>query len=114
MVKKTKVTNILPDSLALKIIREVASSEEGRLIITFHAKKRMLEREINIKQITSVMKSRHTRWIERPCQVPSGDWECKIHGASAGKVIELVLAIKLPTTDTDVALVTVIDKTLKN
>jgi hypothetical protein len=114
MVNKSKVANILPDSLALKIIREVASSEDGRLIITFHAKKRMLEREINIKQITAVMKSRHTRWVERPCQVPSGDWECKIHGASAGKVIELVLAIKLPIKDTDIALVTVIDKTLKN
>ena len=47
-------------------------------------------------------------------QAPGGDWECKIHGASAGKVIEVVLAIKLPENDSDVAIVTVIDKTVKN
>lgn len=114
MVKKTKVSNILSDKLALKIIRDAANSEDGRLIITFHAKKRMVEREITINQITSVMQSRHTRWVERPYQTPGGDWECKIHGASAGKVIEVVLAIKLPENDSDVAIVTVIDKAVKN
>jgi hypothetical protein len=68
----------------------------------------MVQREVTLPQILKVMRSPQSSMTEGPYKSARGDWRCTIRGASAGHIIELPLAIKKPSTDSDIFVVTVI------
>ncbi len=113
MVKKSKSNVVslyrgLNEAQALTLIRAVAKADDGRIRITTHAKQRMAERSVSIRQVFTVMACNSSRITEGPHQAPNGDWKCLLEGASAGQHIKLPLAITKPELDTDIIVITVI------
>ncbi len=91
-----------------ELATEIAKCPKPRLFVTKHAKERMAERKITIKQVKSVLI--RGRYTEGPYQSPSGDWVANLRASDSGQIIEVVVALKV-TDDTKAFVITVIDKT---
>ncbi|WP_145542911.1 DUF4258 domain-containing protein [Yersinia frederiksenii] len=83
---------------ARKIVNDLAMNHTGRIRISRHAKQRMPERCITLRQILHVFASKHSRCIEVP------------HQTAAGDAIEIVTALKRHEDDPPVFVVTVMIK----
>lgn len=95
---------------ARKIVNDLAMNHTGRIRISRHAKQRMSERSVTLRQILHVFVSKHSRFIEVPHQTAAGDWKFNLQGVAAGDVIEIVTVLKRHEDDPTVFGVTVMIK----
>ncbi|WP_411705869.1 DUF4258 domain-containing protein [Edaphovirga cremea] len=98
------------DVLAKQIIHELASNDTKRILFSSHAKLRMQQRNISIRQVSNILTSRHSQFTESPHLTPSGDWKCNLQGIAAGDCIEVVLVLKRYEYDPSIFVVTVMIK----
>ena len=84
----------LTERTARKIIIDLAKNHSNRVKLSKHAKIRMSQRGISIRQVFSVLCSKHNIFTEGPFQEPNGDWKFNIKGVAAGDVITLTIALK--------------------
>ena len=59
-----------------------------------HAKERMAERKVLIRQVMEVMRSSHSQVTEGPAPTPGGSWKFNLLGYAAGDTIELVIDLR--------------------
>ncbi|CNH92807.1 DUF4258 domain-containing protein [Yersinia pekkanenii] len=93
-----------------KIVNDLAANHTGRIRISAHAKQRMSERCVTLRQILHVFISKHSRFTEAPHQTSGGDWKFNLQGVAAGDVIEVVVVLKRHENDPTVFVVTVMIK----
>ncbi len=74
----------LTERTARKIIIDLAKNHSNRVKLSKHAKIRMSQRGISIRQV----------FTEEPFQEPNGDWKFNIKGVAAGDIITLTIALK--------------------
>jgi hypothetical protein len=104
------ITFPLQDKVAKLIIRELATHQTHQVRLSLHAKQRMAERNVSIRQIFDVLKSTHSEFAERPHLTPAGCWKCNLIGIAAGERIEVVIDLKECETTPNVFIVTVMVK----
>lgn len=63
----------LTASTARKIVRDLAINHTNRIRWSLHAKQRMVEREVSIRQVLTLLKSRHSVFREGPYCCAKGD-----------------------------------------
>jgi len=80
----------LTEQTALSILRDIAG-DTRRLILTHHAKERMVQRKATLTDVIRVIK--RGRITEGPAQAANGSWELKMEGVSAGTHLQVVVAI---------------------
>ncbi len=97
----------LSQGSARKIINNLASNHTGRILLSAHAKQRMLERRVTLRQILNVLGHVRSRFTELPHQTPAGDWKCNLQGMAAGELIEVVVVLKRFETDPSAFVITV-------
>ncbi|AIN18468.1 MULTISPECIES: DUF4258 domain-containing protein [Yersinia] len=79
---------------ARKIVNDLAMNHTGRIRMSTHAKQRMSERRVTLRQILHVFASKHSRFTEVPHQTAAGDWKFNLQGIAAGDVLEVVAVLK--------------------
>ena len=105
MIGMNKVTPIkMNDVDALSILRRCATN--GSVIfISPHAKERMIERHITLKQVLTCMEK--GRISESPYRDIKGDWRCNIEHYSAGNAVTVAIAFKYNNNGERIVVVTV-------
>jgi tRNA(His) 5'-end guanylyltransferase len=91
----------LSDPAFLRRLRAIAS-DSGRVIVTRHAKQRMRERGINLRQIMDCL--RRGRIVESAHVTIHGDWKATLEHQSAGDRVRVAAGIERQE-DGDVAVV---------
>jgi hypothetical protein len=85
----------MPAGTAEKRIREIAK-EAGSVIVGAHARKRMLEREIDDVDVLRTLRSGHINGEPEPAE--PGEWKCKmvkqVKGAREAGVVVIILRSK--------------------
>ncbi|PTB85004.1 hypothetical protein C9927_00315 [Pseudidiomarina aestuarii] len=97
----------LTETLARKILVDLAENNTGQIRWSRHVKMRMIERGITSRQILTVLKSRHSVFREGPFEAINGDWKLNISGMAAGTIIQVTLAIENFRDDPAAVVVTV-------
>lgn len=95
---------------ARKIVNDLAVNSTGRIRLSTHAKQRMSERRVTLRQIMSVFISKHSRFIEAPHLTAAGDWKFNLQGIAAGDMIEVVTVLKRHEDDPALFVITVMIK----
>ncbi|WP_145518348.1 DUF4258 domain-containing protein [Yersinia mollaretii] len=95
---------------ARKIVNDLAVNHTGRIRMSTHAKQRMSERGVTLRQILSIFASKHSRFTEAPHQTAAGDWKFNLQGIAAGDVIEVVTVLKRHEDDPTLFVITVMIK----
>lgn len=98
------------DVVARKIIHTLASHDTKRIFFSSHAKQRMQQKNISIRQVLNILTSKHCQFTESPHLTPSGDWKCNLQGIAAGDCIEVVIVLKRYEYDPSIFIVTVMIK----
>ena len=93
---------------AKALIRDLAENHSVRVKFSKHARDRLLERDITITQVFSVLSSRSSRFFEQPYQTARGDWAMSLEGIAAGDSIRVPLVLKRPESDPSALIITVI------
>ncbi|CFQ29384.1 MULTISPECIES: DUF4258 domain-containing protein [Yersinia] len=93
-----------------KIVNDLATNHTSRIRMSTHAKQRIAERRITLRQILSVFASKHSRFTEAPHQTAAGDWKFNLQGIAAGDVIEVVTVLKRHENDPTLFVITVMIK----
>ena len=93
---------------AKKLIRDLALNHSARVKFSRHARERLLERDITVTQVFSVLKSHSSRFFEQPYQTAGGDWAMSLEGIAAGDSIRVPLVLKRPESDPSALIITVI------
>ena len=83
---------------ARKIVNDLAVNSTSRIRLSTHAKQRMSERRVTLRQIMSVFTSKHSRFTEAP------------HLTAAGDMIEVVTVLKRHEDDPALFVITVMIK----
>ncbi len=104
------VTFPLQDKVAKQIIRNLASNQTQKVRIGQHAKQRMTERNVTIRQVFDVLKSASSYFTERLHMTAAGSWKCNLLGIAAGERIEVVIDLKECETEPNAYIVTVMVK----
>ncbi|MGE4502570.1 MAG: DUF4258 domain-containing protein [Thiomicrospira sp.] len=104
------VTFPLQDKVAKQIIRDLANNQTHKVRFGQHAKQRMTERNVTIRQVFDVLKSANSYFTERPHPTPGGSWKCNLLGIAAGERIEVVIVLKECETEPNAYIVTVMVK----
>jgi hypothetical protein len=91
----------LSDSGFLKKVRAIAQDSD-RVVLTPHAKKRMIKRRINMRQILDCL--RRGRISEPAHLTIQGDWKATLEHQCAGDVVKVAVAIE-SQNDGDLAVV---------
>jgi len=82
----------LSRSRAKEILR-IAADDSSLVFLTVHAQKRMRERNITLTEILRILRS--GRIIDGPAEnLIKGNWECTVNGFSAGKNLQVSVAIE--------------------
>ncbi|MCH8536351.1 MAG: DUF4258 domain-containing protein [Alkalimonas sp.] len=84
----------LTEEAARKVMNDLAENYTHRIRWSKHVKERMVERGVTTGQIITLLKSKHSVFREGPYPEANGDWKFNLKGLAAGKVIELVVALK--------------------
>lgn len=92
---------------ARKIINEIALNYSSRVMLSKHAKLRMSQRNINLRQILSLLRSRSCTFTEGPFQEINGSWKFNIQGLVAGETISVTVVLKQLVSNPVVLIVTV-------
>jgi hypothetical protein len=96
----------LSDASFLKRLRGIAK-DSSRIIVTGHAKKRMIQRRINLRQVIECLCK--GRIVEPAHLTIQGDWKATLEHLYAGDVVKVAVAIE-KLEDGDMAVVvTVMD-----
>lgn len=105
MIGMSKVIPIkMNDADALSILRGCVAND-SRVFISPHAKERMLERNITLKQVlTCIEKGRIT---ESPYRDVRGDWRCSIEHYTSGSAVTVAIAFKYNNSGERIVVVTV-------
>ncbi|MBB1485560.1 DUF4258 domain-containing protein [Oceanospirillum sediminis] len=93
---------------AKNLIRDLSENHSTRIKFSKHARERLLERDITLTQVFSVLSSRSSRFFEQPWLTPSGDWAMSLEGIAAGDSIRIPLVLKRLESDPSVLIITVI------
>lgn len=93
-----------------RITTNLAEQDTSKVFFGRHARQRMREHGVTIRQVFDVMRCRQSYVTEGPCQTPAGSWKFNLLGFSAGNAIELVIDMKGDEPDLSIFLVTVIVK----
>lgn len=100
--------NIIPikmnDAEALIILRE-CMTEDSKIFISPHAKKRMTERNITLKQVLTCIEK--GRISESPYRDIKGDWRCTIDHYTSGSAVTVATAFKYNNNGEYIVVVTV-------
>ena len=104
------VTFPLQDKVAKQIICDLASNQTHKVRFGQHAKQRMTERNVTIRQVFDVLKNANSYFTERPHPTPRGSWKCNLLGIAAGERIEVVIDLKECETEPNAYIVTVMVK----
>ena len=91
----------LSDASFLKRLRGIAK-DSHRVVVTTHAKKRMVLRQINLRQVMECL--RNGRIIEPAHLTIQGDWKATLEHLYAGDVVKVAVAIE-KQEDGDLAVV---------
>jgi len=65
--------------------------EAGEISWTHHAKARMRERDVTIREVLNVLAAGHE--VEGPYRDIKGDWKCTFAGNSAGAGVQVVAVL---------------------
>lgn len=84
----------LTASTARKIVQDLATNHTNRIRWSQHAKQRMVEREVSIRQVFTLLKSKYSVFREGPYCCAQGDWLFNLKGMAAGQIIEVSVALK--------------------
>jgi len=84
----------LTENSARKIMNDLANNHTHRIRWSGHIKERMSERGVTMRQILTLLKSRHSVFREGPYPEANGDWKFNLQGLAAGQLIELTVALK--------------------
>ena len=109
-VKATTVIFPLQENIARKIVQNLVISESYKIRFGSHAKQRMMERGISIKQIMTVLQDNASRFTEKPHLTASASWKFNLQGFASGDVIEVVVDLKNIEYDPNAFVVTVMLK----
>ncbi len=100
----------LQDKVAKAIVKNLATNQSAKIRISTHAKERMQQRGVTIRQIFHILKDDASRLTEKPHLTAGRSWKFNLLGVSAGERIEVVVDLKNCETDPDAYIVTVILK----
>ena len=81
----------LSGPMALRLIREIAQ-DSSRVVITLHARKRMLQRRISRPQVLECLLK--GQLAEGPALDIHGNWTCTLRWRHAGDYVRVAAAIK--------------------
>ncbi|EOU2320192.1 DUF4258 domain-containing protein [Yersinia enterocolitica] len=95
---------------ARKLVNDLAMNHTDRIRMSTHAKQRMSERCVTLRQILSIFTSKHSRFTEVPHQTAAGDWKFNLQGIAAGDLLEIVAVLKRHEDDPTVYVITVMIK----
>ena len=93
-----------------RVAARLAEEDSSRIRLSRHARQRMQERGVTIRQVLDVLKSKHSYVTEGPAGTATGSWKFNLMGFSAGEALELVLDMRGLEPELSVLLVTVIVK----
>lgn len=93
-IEKFPKPKILPESLKELVERAHRLSKESKNVFfdAPHARQRMRERNVTIRQIFDVL--RFGKGIDGPTLDRFGDWRIKLSRYSAGRKVQVVVAVK--------------------
>jgi len=92
------------DADALAILRRCAVND-SKVFICPHAKERMIERNITLKQILSCIEK--GKISESPYRDIKGDWRCSIEHYTSGNAVTVAVAFKYNNNGERIVVVTV-------
>ena len=78
---------------ALKLVREIAAVS-GNIMVTAHARKRQLERQVSTLDIQRCLLKGVI--VEGPFLNPQANWQMTMKRFAAGEELEVALALDLP------------------
>ena len=93
-----------------RVTARLAEEDSSRIRLSQHARRRMQERGVTIRQIFDVLRDRRSHVTEGPAATAAGSWKFNLQGFSSGEIIELVLDMRGQEPELSVLLVTVIVK----
>ena len=93
-----------------RVAARLAEEDSSRIRLSLHARQRMRERGVTIRQILDVLRNKRSQVTEGPAVTAAGSWKFSLLGFSGGEAIELVLDMQGLEPDLSVLLVTVIVK----
>lgn len=83
MAEPSVVTKLrLTSSVAEQRIHDIAK-DTSRIALTLHAKQRMEEREISVRELYEILRSGQVE--ESPIEEKRGEWKCKIEKQLKGR-----------------------------
>jgi len=96
----------LTDAGFLKKLRAIAKDSQ-RVVLTKHARQRMRERRINLRQIMECLRK---GFIHEPAHVTiHGDWKATLEHHCAGDVVRVAVAIERQENEELAVVVTVME-----
>ena len=105
MIGMPKVIPIkMNDVDALTILRNCVS-DDYKILISPHARKRMTERSITLKQILTCIEKGVIS--ESPHRDVKGDWRCNVEHYTSGSVLTVAIAFKYNNNGERIVVVTV-------
>jgi len=105
MIGMSKVIPIkMNDADALSILHGCVAND-SRVFISPHAKERMLERNITLKQVLACIEK--GRITESPYRDVRGDWRCSIEHYTSGNAVTVAIAFKYNNSGERIVVVTV-------
>lgn len=96
----------LSDASFLKKLRVIAK-DSHRVVLTIHAKQRMVKRLINLRQVIECL--RKGRIIEPAHLTIQGDWKATLEHQYAGDVVKVAVAIEKQEDGELAVVITVMD-----
>lgn len=96
----------LSDAGFLRKLRGIVA-DSNRVVLTPHAKRRMSERRINLRQVLECL--RRGRVVEPAHLTIHGDWKATVEHQCAGEVVRVAVAIEQQDDGELAVVVTVMD-----
>ena len=96
----------LSDASFIKKLRTIAK-DSNRVVLTSHAKQRMIQRRINLRQVIECLRKGR---ISEPAHLTiQGDWKATVVHQYAGDVVKVAVAIEKQEDGDLAVVVTVMD-----
>lgn len=97
----------LSDASFLKRLRAIIARESQRVILTLHAKRRMAQRKINMRQVLECLRKGR---ISEPAHLTiQGDWKATLEHLYAGDLVKVAVAIEQQEDGDWAIVITVMD-----
>lgn len=109
-VETIAVSFPLQEKIAKRIVQDLAYNATDKIFFGPHAKQRMNERGISIKQVMTVLQDNASRFTEKPHLTVRASWKFNLQGFAAGDIVEVVIDLKNVEHDPNAFVVTVMLK----